>query len=399
MADGMLSGLRVLELSGTRAAPFCGKLLAGCGATVVKLEPPTGDPLRAEGPFVGQPGPETSVPSLFLDTGKQSLVVDLTAEAGRGLLDDLLRQADVLLTDWEPARLAAGPLEYPTVAALNPRLVVIAISPFGQTGPYRDYAANELVAQAMGGYVWITGHAEGPPVQVGAPIAHYQAGLHAAVGTLAAVLHQQATGEGQLVDVAMTEALAFAASGAGRWANTGSVLRRTGNRQQRDRPQAPYPSTMLPAADGWVHVHHAAAGLELLALLMEEPRLAHPDFATAPYQHADGIDALCLPWLSRHTKREAAALGQELRHPFAEVLGVLEVLADPQHAARGYFAPVSHPVAGDVRMPGPLFRADATPWVTARAPLFGEHTEQVLTEWLGYGPAEIAGLRDKSAIP
>ena len=399
MTAGALAGLRVLELNHFAAAPYCTKLLAGSGAQVIKIEPPTGDPLRAVAPFKnGVTHPETGATHLFLNAGKQSVTLDAVTGEGRSLLLRLIEQADVLVTDWEPALLDSRALDYAALERVNPRLVMTAISFFGRTGPYRDYVANELIGFAMGGYQFITGQPCRPPVKVGGNVGQYQGGLHAVTGTMAAVLHQQFTGQGQLVDVSISEALAFAAGAMTRWMNTGALSRRTGNRADRDKPQALYPSTTLPCKDGWVHVHAAPSGFELLPVLMEEPRLADPAIAAAPFGHADLIDELCAPWLSRHTRAEAVALAQELRHPFAEVLDIPEVLADPQHAARGYLVDVEHPVAGTVRQPGAPYVSTETPWETRRAPLLGEHTNTVLSELLGCTPDDLRALRERRVI-
>lgn len=399
MAIGALDGVRVLELNRFMAAPFCGKFLAGSGARVIKVEPPDGDPIRQVGPFKDDlPNPETSAPFLFLNTGKQSVTLDPTSNSGRRILLELVRQSDVVLTDWEPALLEQYQLDFGALEQVNPRLVMTAISFFGQTGPYRDYVANELVGLAVGGYLYITGYPDKPPLKIGGNVGQYQGGLHAAVGTMAALMHQALADEGQLVDVSITEALAFESGALTRWLNTGTISYRDGNRLARGTPRGAYPATILPCKEGWVHVHDSPAGYDLLAVLMEEPRLAAPDLEAEPYGHADLIDELCLPWLSRYDKYEVVQRAQELRHPFAEVLDVQELLADPQHAARGYLAEIDHPVAGASIQPGPLFQATGTPWRTQRAPLCGEHTAEVFSEFLAYTASELTILRERGVI-
>ncbi len=399
MPEGALDGLRVLELNRFAAAPYCGKFLASCGAEVIKVEPPDGDPIRRQGPFKDDvPNPETGATFLFLNTGKKSVTLDPTAPTGRDILVDLLSKADVLLTDWEPALLDRYGLDYATLEQINPRLILTSISFFGQTGPYRDFVANELVGQALGGYLYITGHPGQPPVKICGNVGQYQGGLHGAVGTMTAILQRDIDDRGQLVDVSITEALAFETTSVTRWLNTGNVMPRDGNRLARGNATGLYPATVLPCKDGWVHVHEGHGRSDMLALLMEEPRIVAPEVMAEPYGHADLIDELCAPWLSQHDKFEVVERAQELRLPFAEVLDIPEVMQDEQHAARGYIAEVDHPVAGLHRQPGFLFQASETPWQTSRAPLLGEHNASIYADLLGYDADDLRVLRERNVI-
>ena len=399
MTDGALADLRVLELNRFAAASYCAKFLSGCGADVIKVEPPSGDPIRRMGPFKDDiPHQETGAPFLFLNTGKKSITLDVTSESGREIFLELVSRSDIVVTDWEPALLEQHQISYACFESCYPGLVYTAISFFGQSGPYRDFVASEIIGQAMGGYLFITGHPGETPVKICGNVGQYQGGLHGAVGTMAAVLHQQITGQGQLVDVSITESLAFEASSLTRWHNTGQISPRDGNRLARGNPRGLYPATVLPCKDGWVHVHEGHGRSEALALLMEAPRIAEPDLIEEPYGHADLIDELCLPWLSQHDKFEVVERAQELRLPFAEVLDIREVLADPQHAARGYILDVDHPVAGVTRQPGFLFKASETPWQTSRAPLLGEHNLSVFSETLNLSVSDIRVLHERGVI-
>lgn len=398
--EGALSNLRALELSQFLAAPFCGKLLAGAGADVIKVEPPaTGEPSRAMGPFKDDvPHPETGAAHLFLNTGKRSITLDPATETGRSLLLRLIEQADILVTDYNPQRLTDLGLDYASLEQVNPRLIMAPISFFGQTGPYRDYRASELTGFAMSGYMYITGHPDREPVKAAGNIGQYAGGLQAAVGIMGALLYRNTHGVGQMVDVSITEALCFMTGSLVTWLNLGEVFKRVGNRLPSTNPRALYPSTFLPCKDGWVHAHHAPADFTLLAVLMEEPRLADPEIVAEPRGHADLMDELCLPWLSRYDKFEVVERAQELRHPFTEVLDIPEVLQDPQHLARNYIVEVEHPVAGPTRMPGAPFQAKGTPWRIGRAPLLGEHNEAVYCRELGYSRQELALLRERGVV-
>ena len=397
---GALANLRVLELARSVAAPFCTKLLAGCGAEVIKVEPPgQGDPARTTGPFKNDvPHPEQSALFLHLNTSKKSITLDPASETGRAILLRLVEDADILVEDLGPKALADLRLDYPSLEQINPRLIMASISFFGQTGPYRDYLANELTGFAMGGYMYITGHPDREPVKAAGNVGQYQGGLHAAVGVMAALLYRNLHGVGQQIDVSITESLGFSTYATGAWLNHGEVQHRVGNRLASNNPQALYPSTFLPCKDGWIHAHHAPTDFTLLALLMEEPRLASPEIVAEPRGHADLMDELCLPWLSRYDKFEVVRRAQELRHPFTEVLDISEVLQDPQHEARGYFVEVEHPVAGAIKQPGAPFRASGTPWQTTAAPLLGEHNEAVYCQRLGYTKEDLVRLRQLGII-
>lgn len=214
-------------------------------------------------------------------------------------------------------------------------------------------------------------------------------------------MYRQLTGLGQLVDVSITESLSFEADAADKWMNQKLMSNRVGNRQVRGNAQGTYPAQTLPCKDGWVHVHHARdlrPGFKLLAEVIGEPRLNDPEVVDAPYGHADLIDELFLPWLSRNDKFEVVRQAQAARHPFMEVLDIQEVLADPQHAARGYFVEVDHPVVGRMTQLGAPLRASETPWETQRSPLLGEHNEEVYCGRLGYTSQELSRLRERGVI-
>lgn len=400
MAEAALAGMRVLEMNRFVAAPYCAKLLAGFGAEVIKVEPPGGEPTRLAGPFKDNiPHPETGAPYLFLNTGKKSVTLDPASETGRELLLKLLAQTDIFVTDLEPKTLDQLHLDYPTLQKINPRLIMTAISFFGQTGPYRDYLATELTGFAMSGYMFVSGDPGREPVKIAGNIGQYHGGLQGLTGTMGAVLYRELTGNGQLVDVSITEALAFETNSSVTWMNNGIMQTREGNRLQRRSPAGNYPATTLPCKDdGWVHVHDAPAGFELYAILMEEPRLSDPAVLAEPWGHRDLIDELSQPWLNRYDKFEVVRRAQELRHPFMEVLDIPEVLADEQHAARGYFVDVDHPVVGKVKQPGAPVHASGIPWETRRPPLLGEHNKEIFQERLGISAADIVRLHERGVI-
>ncbi len=358
MNGGLLGDVKVVEVGGGTAGAYCGKLLAGLGAEVIRLDPPGVD--------------DTTPPFLHLNTGKKSMIADVASEGGQKLFRNLVAGADVVVDSLGPGRLPAQ-----DILSSRPDLVYTAVTWYGQTGPYRDYRASELTAFAMSGYAYLTGTPDREPLRCGFDLAQYQGGLHAATGTMAALMYRDATGEGQLVDVAIVEAACFAHGAMAPYLNLGIVYKRAGTRNLNFNPKYQYPSVTLPCKDGHVHVHFAPADPQLLAVLMEDPRLADPKLWETPMGHADEFDALCLPWLARYTKPEAVQRAQELRHPFCEVLNIGELFDDAQLQARGMLVELEHPTVGHIAHVGPAVRPEGAPWRTERAPLLGEHNTHV----------------------
>jgi len=391
---GALQGIRVIE-AGTGVGPgYCGRLLAGMGADVIKLEPPGGDTLRREGPFPGDvPDAERSGLFLHLNTGKRSVVAD-----GPDMLRRLLPGADVLLLAHSPAELRRAGIDLAATEQEFPTLVVANVSWFGLTGPYADYLGSELVAYALGGYALLTGSPDREPIKAYGSLVEYQAGAQAALGVMAALQERRSSGRGQLVNVSTMEASTFLLGGVEQNAYFyGTVARRNGTRLLGFPPHHSYPSTIRPCADGYVHCHSNNRYLDLLSALIPHPRLAAPDLLETMMGHADEIDAIMDEWLAGRTRHEIVQRAQELRLPFTEVMEPGEVMADEHHRERGSFVTIDHPGAGPVLQPGAPIRMGATPWENRPAPMLGRHTAEVLAEpWPSRGaPAPTKQRRHK----
>jgi crotonobetainyl-CoA:carnitine CoA-transferase CaiB-like acyl-CoA transferase len=370
---GPLAGIRVLELASGIAGPYCGRLLAGLGADVIKIEPAEGDWTRRDGPFPGDvPDPERSGLFLHLNTGKRGVLLpgaDLAA---------LFAGADVLLLAHQRRDLDAAGLDIEGLRTAHPGLVVANVTPFGLTGPYADFAGNELVCYALSGYAMLTGAPDRPPLKAWGHLVSYQAGGQAALGVVAALRARDRDGRGQLVDVSIMEAGTFLLGGVEQGAHFfGRVARRNGTRLLGFPPQHSYPSTIRPCKDGYVHVHSNNRHLDLLGALIDHPRLTDPEVLAAMMGHADEIDAIVDEWLSDKTREEAVAAAQALRLPFTEVRTPSEVLDDPHHRERGSFVTVDHPGAGKVLQPTGPIRLPASPWRDLPAPMLGQHTAEV----------------------
>jgi crotonobetainyl-CoA:carnitine CoA-transferase CaiB-like acyl-CoA transferase len=366
-----LAGLVVVELATGVSGPYCGKLLAGLGAEVWKIEPPGGDPTRAAGPFPrDEPDPERSGLFLHLNTGKRGVALDLSERRDADLLARLLARADVVLLSGRPDDLSAAGLHPAELVARYPRLVAGNVATFGLTGPYAHLAGGELIAYAAGGYASLTGDADKRPLKAYGNLVEYEAGAHLALGVLAALRARDLTGRGQVVDAAAMEAATFMLGGVDQAAYFyGRVARRNGTRLLGFPPEHSYPSTIRPCRDGFVHAHSNNRYLDLLAALIPSPRLLEPDLLATMMGHADEIDAIMDGWLADKDRAEVVSRAQALRLPFTEVLAPGEVMAEPAHIDSGSFVTVDHPVAGPTLQPGAPMRFSATPWRTRSAPL------------------------------
>lgn len=368
------------------AGPYCGRLLAGLGAEVIKIEPPGGDITRMAGPFPDDvPHLERSGLFLHLNAGKRS-VVPRWAELPEGA-GGLFSNADVVLLSTRPPEVEEhGYVEYlDRMSLLFPRLVVVCVTPFGLTGPYAGYQGGELVTYALSGYMSLTGEPDREPIKSYGDLLQYQAGAHAALGAMAALRARERDGLGQGVDVSIMEAGTFLIGGVEQNAHFfGTVAKRNGTRLMGFPPQHSYPSTIRPCADGFVHAHSHARYPDLLGVMIPHPRLADPEVLRTLTGHADEIDAIMDEWLADKDRDTVVELAQSLRLPFTEVRLPGEVLREAHHRERGSFVEVQHPgMDGPLLQPGPPARFSRTPWEARPAPLLGEMPEEEL-------PAEAA---------
>jgi benzylsuccinate CoA-transferase BbsE subunit len=373
---GPLAGIRIVEISETASGAYGGRLLAGLDGEVVVVEPLGGSALRRVGSHPGaRPHRETGASHLHLQRGKRSLTVNLESRAGRRALHELLEATEILITDLPARSWAPLGIDPARLLAQNPALIVTTITPFGSQGPRVDQASTELTEYAAGGYLRITGKPEREPVKAWGEQAQLQAGVHAALATVAAVRAKGDAHRGQHVDVAVTDAVSFLLGGTLQSAYFfGREPSRNGTRLVGFGPGHTYPSTIRPCRDGYVHAHVNSRFPETMAAFFDDPRLADPDLLATMLGHADEIDALMSPKLEREDRAEIVREAQALRIPFTEVLRPSEVLADGDghHAARGFFVDQDHPIAGRARYPGPPIRMGESRWREGRAPLLNE---------------------------
>ena len=398
MTYPLLSGLRVVELGESVSAPYCAKLLADMGAEVVKVERPgVGDQAREYGPFLNdQPHRERSGLFLYLNSSKQGVTLDLETPTGREILGEMLARSQVFVHNLHPTEMDRLGVNYEHLKVHNDQLVMASITPFGLTGPYRDYKAYDINLAAAGGICEGLGSPDQEPLTFGTPEVGYFAALAAASSIVIAIL----AGGGQHIDVAEVESMAGIYNGPEalmavyQWRMT----RRTGHHAL----DFPYPNCILRCKDGYIFVG-SPEGRQWRKLLeiMGDPEWAKEqrfrNRTTMNNEYADEVDGYMEEWLLRHTKAELLALALEHRVPLAPVRGFDEVRNDASLADQ--FVAIDRPDTGPVAFAGPpynLHDQEAVP--PSPAPYLGQHNAEIFCDQLGYSKEELVKLYQTGII-
>jgi len=399
MTKTALAGLRVVELCEMIAGPYCTKALADMGAEVVKVEEPAcGDPARRAGPFPQDvPHAERSGLFLYLNTNKRSVTLDITRATGRRLLGDLLRDADIVVEDLPPGRAEALGLGHEALSAMHPQLIVTSITAFGTSGPYRDWRAYHLNTYHGSGHSSFIyqdpREAARGPVVAGAYVGEYDAGMAAALATMAAVLGRQETRRGQEIEVSKQEAMvALERVDIARFANDPSPMKRPG-----------MVGGLVSTRDGHI-VITAVLNQQWLGLVkvMGNPAWAQDEMCRdeiSRSQYRDEIQPHIEEWAAGCTSEDVYRRAQEAGVPLGPVRTVAEVMAWEQARERGFFAEIKHPEAGRMEYPTTSCRFSETPWEAERpAPLLGQHNDEVYCGRLGYSRRDLARLSAAGVI-
>ena len=412
---GPLTGLRVLELADEKGQ-FGGKLMADLGADVIKVEPPGGQSSRTVGPFFADiPNRDRSLSFWHYNTSKRGITLNLETIEGQRLFGFLVPTADILLETYPPGYLPGLGLGYEHLSALNPGLIMCSLTPFGQTGPWRDYQTSDLLHLAAGGQMASCGYdpedvPDAPPIAPGGGNAWHIGSHYAYMGILAALYFRDMTGEGQYIDASVHEACALTTEGAvAIYLSTGEVVRwHTG------RHASPDQSTRIQLATkdgGWVNVTRSGSNLtpprlRRLAEWMDSYGLAQ-DLLDEKYQdqavlqeNAHHTTDVLSDFFANMPQEEIWHGGQERDFPWGAVRSLDEIVGDPHLEDRGFFVEVEHPELGQsFTYPGPAGIYNGSPWrISRRAPLIGEHNREVLCGELGVSLEELTLLAESGVI-
>ena len=374
-----LANVKVLDFTRVLAGPYCTMLLGDMGAEVIKIEKPgIGDDTRSFGPFINN----ESGYFMFLNRGKKSIALDLKQPESIRMIKELVKEADVIIENFRPGVMNKLGLDYDSLQTVNPRIIYTSISGFGQYGPYSQRPAYDLVAQAMGGLVSVTGHPGQQPTRAGASLGDMSAALYAAYGIMVALFHREQTGEGQYIDIAMVDSIfSMLESNVMRYTAEGMIPERIGSRHPISTPFDIY-----EAQDGYIVIAVANDSLfKRLCAVMKHPELEKDERFHTDVQRTQNEAALKViieKWLQGHTIKEAVALMNNGGVPSSPILHIDEICESKHTKVREMLVEMDHPVAGKVKIPGNPVKLSKTPPVIDRpSPGLGEHTDEILEQF------------------
>ena len=398
-----LTGYRVLDLSGPLGV-YCGKLMADVGADVVKVEPPGGDAMRRIGPFVhDQPHPERSLYWLHFNTNKRSITLDITSSEGADVFLRLVRRADIVVETFPPGFMDSLGLGYPRLSVERPGLVYVSITPFGQTGPYKDFKGSDLIGFAMGGYMYVTGWPHTPPTRLWGSQAYHTASNRALIAALIALYHRMNTDQGQHIDVSIQEAVAATTEHVNTAYNYEGIpaircgFRHGGQFVATWKCMDGYASITTNTRQAWDDLRAWMAQEGMVGDLMEEK---YDDIIILRAQYSQHIEELIGEWAMRHTREEITEYGQARHHPWGPAVTPSEILDNPQLWDRGFFVNVEHPeFGGTFSYPGAPYVLSGSPRkLRTTAPRIGQHNDEIYHGELGLSHEDMEVLAGASVI-
>jgi len=415
----LLEGCRVLDVADEKGM-LCGKLLGDLGADVVKIEPPGGDSARNIGPFYKDiPHPEKSLYWFYANLHKRGITLNLETPDGREIFNRLVENADIVVESFEPGYMESLGLGYLELEKINPGIIVTSITPFGQAGPYAHYKATDLVGVAMGGMVQIFGELDRPPNRISAPQFYFLGGLHGAVGSMVAYYHRELTGVGQHVDVSCQQAVVLSLFLIAEiWDMLKFNYRGLGPNYGGRMPDGTvvFNRVIFPCKDGyifllltggaaasWVNSSKALvemANQEGMALEMKDYPWEEMDTLKVTQEDFNRFTQSIGPFIETKTKAELLNAALERDIILAPVSTLKDVAESPQLAFRGFWEKVEHPELGEpITYPGCPIKISEIPYtVQRRAPLIGEHNEEVYVEELGYSKEQLVVLKNRGII-
>ena len=410
----MLSPYRILDLAGERGF-FCGKALGDLGADVIKIEPPGGDPARRIGPFYhDDPDPEKSLFWFAYNTSKRGITLNLETADGRDIFKRLVKTADVVIETYSPGYLDRLGLGYQDLDKMKPGIILVSITPFGQTGPYKDWKAPDVVAWAMGGEMAPFGDADRPPIRIGYHSqAYLNAGADGAMGALMALIHRANTGEGQQVDVSIQEAVVHCTEHI----TSAWDLRKMVRKRNPEKVGANAPARLTRlwrCKDGYVSWFYWGGVMSVrtnvpLVKWMESEGMADDYILNYDWEkfgndttqeEVDRIEATTARFFLSHTKAELFEGAVRTNTQVYPVNTPADMLVDKQLSSRHFWVEVEHPELGTkLTYPGAFAASnEAPPRITRRAPLIGEHNEDIYEGELGMSRGELGRLKQAGVI-
>ena len=397
MLTGALEGVKVLDLSEDIAGSFCARLLADYGADVLKVEPPVGASLRRMGPFLhDDPHTEKSLFFLVVNLNKKGATLNLETTTGQAILKRLVPHVDVIVESYRPGYLESRGVGYDELAEINPALTMTSITPFGQEGPYSQYRGEEIVNYAMGMIMSISGVQGREPLKHGGFQAQYEGGLFAAATTSMALFGQEFTGQGEHIDVSITECIASTMMA------TQTMYPFMGGTQIRRRASGSMFGHPMPCEDGWIIVQTGGgASWEDLSEFFQCPEMLEERFANRAQRAENGeeLDRIVIESIKERGKWELFPKAAEYRMLFGLVQTPSELAQCPQLESRNFYREIEHPVMGTVRVPSELFKLSETPYKLNRpAPTLGQHNREVYVEGLEYDTQQYTQLRQLGVI-
>jgi CoA:oxalate CoA-transferase len=392
-----LSGITVIDFGQIFQGPYATLLLAKAGANVIKIEPPTGEPLRRR----AAPGKSATLPFAMLNQNKRAVSLNLKHPKGRELLFQMVRRADVLLENFSPGTMDDLGVGWSVLKEINPRLIYATGTGFGISGPDRDNLAMDLTIQAASGIMSVTGAPDGPPMKAGPTLVDFMGGIHLYGAILTALFEREKSGEGRLVEVAMQETVySSLAASFEYYHRTGELPPRTGNRQA-GLSSTPY--NVYPCSDGHAAIHVVTEGhwRNLIKAMGREELGEDPRFKTNAdrVKHMDETDAVVAEWTQTQPKMEVFARLKAGRVPCAPVRTAPEVMRDPHMHERGMLEEIEHPELGTITLPTTPLRLHGLPRVPmVPSPKIGQHNEEIFGGWLGLSADELAALKAEAVI-
>jgi CoA:oxalate CoA-transferase len=394
----VLEGIKVLDFGRVIASAYCGTLLADMGADVIKIDRPGGEFDRFLGPLA--PNGQAIVYDLITPRNKKSITLDIRHPKGKPILEELITRSDVVVSGFTRQGNQLMGLEYDTLKKINEKIILVAISGFGQNGPYADRTSFDPIAQAESGAMSYTGFPGGPPTRAAVPFADFGTAILGAYGAMLALFHRERTGVGQMVDASLMDTAMTFVSGMGvaaEYALYDHIRPQVGNHSFYNFTDS------FEAKDGWVMISAIGSSLwkRFLGVIGREDLLEDKDLQDdmGRYENRHRIQPIVSEWMSRHTVAEVLQLLEEARVPCGKVNTAKQVINDPHIRARETLVDVEYPEAGTLPIPGVPIKLSETPGrIETPAARLGEHNQDIYGNLLGYTSSDLDSLREEGVI-